>query len=54
MTSVEYNPAARFDVSTTDVVYLGTGTSAWRLPSTGPGAKVPSRAWWTFTVADGS
>ena len=25
MTSVEYNPAARFDVSTTDVVYLEHG-----------------------------
>ena len=55
MTSVEYNPAASFDVEITDRIYLETRErqpAGDHLPA--QGAKGHSQDCWTFTVAGGS
>ena len=55
MTTVGYNPAARFDVEMTDRVYLEQPER--RRPGgnhhTSPREKGPSRVCSTFTAADG-
>ena len=54
MASVAYNPAARFDVETTDVVYLEHPSVSLLATIYQPKGEGPSLVWWTFMAAGGS
>ena len=54
MTSVVYDPAAQFEVKTTDAVYLERPSGSLQATIYHPRAMDHSPACWTFTAAVGS
>ena len=54
MTSVVYDPAAQFEVQTTDTVYLERPAGSLQATIYHPKGDGPFPACWTFTAAVGS
>ena len=54
MTTVEYNPEARFDVETTDIAYLEHPTGSLEATIYQPQGEGPFPALWTPTADAGS